>query len=335
MSASVAGRRLRVFLTHSPEMLTEYYGERAVAALREQAELRVNATGEVLAGAVLVRAAGNAEVLVADRQTAVGGEVFAGMPGLRAVCRVAVDISTIDVEAASRHGVLVTRATPGFGAAVAELAVGMLVDLARGVSGAVVQYRRGEEAIGRRGRQLQGAVLGVIGYGVIGERLAALGVALGMAVLVHDPHRQPEGDGMRAVGFKELLEGSDYVVCLAASGPGTVGMMDRAAFGRMRRGACFVNLSRGELVDEAALEAALDSGQLGGAAMDVGRAADQRPNLALARRADVVATPHIGGLVPEAVEHQAFDTVRQVAALARGELPPGAVNAEAAWRWRG
>ena len=102
----------------------------------------------------------------------------------------------------------------------------------------------------------------------------------------------------------------------------------------MKPGARFINLSRGELVDEAALIAALDSKHVSGAAMDVGSAPDQRPNPLLASRADVVATPHIGGMTPEAMEHQAMDTVRQIAALARGEMPEGAVNADAAFRLR-
>ena len=111
-------------------------------------------------------------------------------------------------------------------------------------------------------------------------------------------------------------------------------MMNAGAFARMRRGACFVNLSRGELVDESALEAALDSGHLAGAAMDVGRAPDQMPSPRLASRPDVLATPHLGGLTPEAAEHQAMDTVRQVAALAEGRMPEGAVNAAEAHRLR-
>jgi D-3-phosphoglycerate dehydrogenase len=122
------------------------------------------------------------------------------------------------------------------------------------------------------------------------------------------------------------------VVCLALSTPETRGLMGAAAFARMRQGAFFVNLARGEVVDEAALEAALDSRHLAGAAMDVGSAPDQRPNPRLAARPDVIATPHIAGLTPQAAEHQAMDTVRQVAALAAGELPDNAVNAAKATR---
>ena len=108
--------------------------------------------------------------------------------------------------------------------------------------------------------------------------------------------------------------------------------MDARTFAAMRRGAFFINLSRGELVEEAALEAALGSGHLAGAAMDVVRAPDQMPSPRLARRSEVSATPHLAGLTPEAAEHQAMDTVRQAAALAAGRLPEGAVNAEAAHR---
>jgi D-3-phosphoglycerate dehydrogenase len=108
--------------------------------------------------------------------------------------------------------------------------------------------------------------------------------------------------------------------------------MDAAAFARMKPSAFFLNLSRGNLVDEAALEAALDQKRIAGAAMDVGRATDQRPSLRLARRADVIATPHIAGLTPAAVEHQAFDTVEQVRALVAGKVPSGAVNADRATR---
>ena len=325
---------LRVFLTHSPDMFANFYGDRALAALRAHADVRLNTTGTVLdTPEALVRAAGDAQVLVADRATPIAAAVFPAMPHLFAACRVAVDISTIDVPAASAAGVLVTRATPGFVTAVTELALGMLVDLARGVSTAVATYRAGHAPSLARGRQLHGATLGIVGFGVIGQRLADLALAFGMRVIVADPYQRQPRDGIRHTTLPDLLAEADYVVCLALSTPETANLFDAAAFAAMRRGACFINLSRGELVDEAALAAALDAGHLAGAAMDVGRAPDQRPSPALAGRADVIATPHIGGLTREAAEHQAFDTVRQVADLAAGTLPHGAVNAEAATRW--
>ncbi|WP_198372120.1 NAD(P)-dependent oxidoreductase [Roseomonas rosulenta] len=323
---------LKVFLAHTPEMFAGYYGERALAALRQHAEVVRNPGDSVLSGAALAEAARGCQAIVADRATPGAPETFAAAPDLVAFLRVAVDISTIDVPAASAAGVLVTRATPGFVDSVTELALGFMVDLARGVAGHVQAYRRGEEPMGRMGLQLSAATLAIIGYGRIARRLAEVALALGMRVVVSDPYATPEDPRIAAMPFAEALAAGDIVVCLAISDASTRDLFDAAAFARMKRGARFINLSRGELVDERALEAALDSGHLAGAAMDVGRAPDQRPSAFLARRPDVIAAPHIGGMTPEAMEHQAMDTVRQVAALARGELPDNAVNAAAAHR---
>jgi D-3-phosphoglycerate dehydrogenase len=153
-----------------------------------------------------------------------------------------------------------------------------------------------------------------------------------MNVLVSDPHKEVTGPGLRQVPFETLLAEADYVVCLALATEATENLMDAAAFARMKPAAFFINTSRGNLVDEAALARALDERRIAGAAMDVGRAADQMPSLALASRPDVIATPHAAGLTPQAIEHQAFDTVRQVAELVAGRMPPHAVNAEAATR---
>lgn len=314
-------------------MLANYYGDRALAGLRGHGEVRLNPHDRVLDSTdALVKAAAGVDVIVADRQVPVPAEVFAALPGLMAVCRVAVDVSTIDIEAASRHGVLVTQATPGFVPAVAELALGFMVDLGRNVSRAVVDYRAGLNPVPRMGRQLASAMLGIIGYGAIGQRLAALAVALDMQVLVTDPYVTVDSPGLRQAPLEELLTRSDFVVCLALATAETENLMNAAAFARMRRGAYFINLSRGGLVDEAALRDALDAGHLGGAALDVGRAQDQKPSLMLSGRPDVIATPHIAGLTPEAAEHQAFDTVRQVEALAQGRMPDGALNADRAAR---
>ncbi len=325
---------MRILLTHSPDMLANYYGERALAALRTHGDVMLNETGRVLDDpAALAHAAAGAQVMVADRQTPVPDAVLAACPELLAVCRVAVDIRNVDVAAASAHGILVTQATPSFVPAVAELVLGFMVDLARGITAASLDYRAGREPPARMGRQLAGSVLGVIGYGAIGRRLAELGGALGMTVLVSDPHQA--APGLRNVSLPELLAEADFLVCLAVATEATENLMDEAAFAAMKRGAFFINPSRGNLVDEAALEAALARGHLGGAAMDVGRAPDQKPSPGLAARTDVIATPHVGGLTPAAAEHQAFDTVAQVAALAAGDMPPGAANAADAHRFRG
>jgi D-3-phosphoglycerate dehydrogenase len=321
-----------IFLAHTPAMRGSYYGEAAIAGLRALGTLRLHDGDAALDPAQLAAAAADAAVIVADRMTEGSGSVFAALPRLSAFVRVAVDIRNVDVPAASAAGVLVTRAGPGFISSVVELVLGMAIDLARGVSTYAAAYRTGRPPNAVMGRQLAGSTLGIIGYGSIGRQLAPVATALGMNVLVADPHAAVDAP-FAQVTLEQLLAGSDFVVCLAVATTSTENLVDAAAFARMRSDAFFINVSRGGLVDEVALEAALREGRIAGAALDVGRAPDQMPSLALAARPDVVATPHIGGLTPPAIAAQALETVRQVEAILRGEAPPGAVNA-ACWTRR-
>ncbi|HQX60439.1 MAG TPA: NAD(P)-dependent oxidoreductase, partial [Burkholderiaceae bacterium] len=254
------------------------------------------------------------------------------LPALRAVVRCAVDIRTIDVAAASAQGVLVTRASPGFMASVSKWVLGVMIDLSRGIALANSQYHSGASARPRMGRELRAARLGVVGYGQIGQYLCRVAQALGMQVLVTDPHATGVAAGITQVALPVLLAQSDFVVCLAPATPDTENMFDAKAFCAMQPGAFFINAARGNLVDEAALLQALDSGHLGGAALDVGRAADQMPSPALASHPGVIATPHIGGLTPPAIEHQALETVAQTGEILRGRIPVGSVNADRATR---
>jgi len=193
-------------------------------------------------------------------------------------------------------------------------------------------YHAGKDPQSYMGRQLSGATLGVIGYGAIGQHLVRVAVAFGMKVLVCDPFKTVTEPGTRQVSFEELLTESDFAVCLAIANEKTENMMNAAAFARMKKTAFFINMSRGNLVDEQALDAALDAKQIAGAAMDVGRALDQKPSMFLAKRPDVLASPHTAGLTPDAAEHQAFDTVNQVKDILAGKMPQGAANAAAAHR---
>lgn len=323
---------LRLLMTHTPEMRVNYYGDRALTALAALCELRLHEGDTVPGPAELAEMAEGCAIVLSDRQTPGAGAFFDAAPDVVAFLRCAVDIRNIDVAAASRNGVLVTRATPGFATSVAEMALGFMLDLARGISASVVCYRSGRMPEARRGRTLACATVGIIGFGVIGTELARLARALGMGVLAMDPHRHIAEPGVRQVDLPELLARADFVVCLAPATAETEGLMNAAAFAAMRPEAYFLNLARGELVDDDALAAALEAGRIAGAALDVGRAPDQMPAPALARRSDVVATPHVAGLTPAAVEHQAFETVAQVEALLQGRMPDHAVNAADAHR---
>ena len=322
---------LTAFLTHNPEDLRAYYA-RALPELAAIAEVVTNPLDRDLTSAELIAVAQGCDVIVAHRSTPGDAAVFAELPEMLAFLRCAVDISTIDVAAASSAGVLIGHADKTFVPATAELALAMMLDLARGVSESTIGYRNQLAPPQRSGRQLRGRTAGIIGYGAIGSYLANVLRAVGIRVVVCDPHADAMTDGFAQVELPELLGSSDFVLPLAAATAETENLINSDTLALMRPGTTLVNVSRGELIDEAAVAAALDSGHLGGLAMDVGRAADQRPSPELAGRRGVVATPHLGGLTPENADAQALSSVEQVRAMLAGVIPPRVLNAESARR---
>jgi D-3-phosphoglycerate dehydrogenase len=313
---------VKILLTHSPEAMANYYGERALAALRKAGDVKLNQSPDTLEGEALIAAAQDCDLIVSYRQSPAPAKLFERLPKLVAFLRCAIDIRNVDVAAASKAGVLVTQASAGFITSVTELVLGFLVDLSRGITRSAHFYRHGRVPKATMGRELKGSTLGVIGYGAIGKEVSRIGKALGMRVLVNDPYQQIE-----QVSLDQLLRESDYVVPLAVATAETENLIGKQAFAKMKDGAFLINVSRGNLVDEAALEAALDSGRLAGCAMDVGRAPDQMPTPRLAARDDVIATPHTAGLTQPAIEHQSMETAAQAAEIVQGRAPKGAVNA--------
>ena len=314
---------MKILLTHSPDVRELYYGPRALAGLQALGEVVLNETKVPLEGDALIAAARDCDLIVSYRQSPGPAAVFERLPKLVAFLRCAIDIRNVDVPAASKTGVLVTQASAGFVTSVAEQAFGFMIDLSRNISASSSLYRSSRIPPAALGRELKGSTLGVIGYGAIGREVARLGKAFGMKVLVCDPYVKD----VDQVPLDRLLAESDYVLPLAVATEETENLMNAAAFAKMKKGAMFVNMSRGNLVDEAALEEALDSGHLGGCAMDVGRAPDQMPTPRLAARKDVIATPHSAGLTRPAIEHQSMETVAQAGEIVKGRAPKGAVNA--------
>ena len=314
---------MKILLTHSPETRASYYGPRALAGLRAVGEVKLHEGDAPLEGEALIAAAADCDLIVSYRQSPAPAALFERLPNLVAFLRCAIDIRNVDVAAASRAGVLVTQAREGFVTSVTERVFGFLIDLSRGITLQASAYRAGRVPSAGMGKELKGATIGVIGYGAIGREVVRMARAFGMRVLICDPYVKD----VEQTPFDELLRQSDCVVPLAVATPETENLMNAAAFAKMKKGAFFINVSRGNLVDEAALEAALDSGHLAGCALDVGRAPDQMPTPRLAARADVIASPHVAGLTLPAIEHQAMDTVAQAAEIAKGRVPKFAVNA--------
>jgi len=300
-----------------------YYGDRALEGLRKVGEVLLHQKSAPLEGDALIEAAGDCDLIVSYRQSPGPAKLFESLPKLKAFLRCAIDIRNVDVAAASKAGVLVTQASAGFVTSVSELVFGFMIDLARGVIPATHLYHHNRVPPAKTGRELKGSTIGVIGYGQIGKEVVRLAKAFGMRVLIHDPYVKVE-----QVSLDQLLSQSDFVVPLAVASEETENLIDETTIKTMKRGAFLINVSRGNLVDEQAVEAALKSGHLAGCAMDVGRAPDQMPMLPLAARPDVIATPHIAGLTVPAIEHQSMETVAQAAEIVKGRAPKGAVNAE-------
>ena len=324
--------RHRIFLTHGPEARTNYFGETALKRLRTLGDVVERQTEDILDSETLIRSAAGCTIIVSDRTTPGYAEIFDRLPDLLAFLRVAVDIRNIDLEAASRAGVLVCQSGRSWVPAVTELILGLMIDISRGVSRANIAYKQGSAPDIAMGRQLAGSTAGIIGYGHLGRRMAEILAMLGMEVLVADPYVTVDKPGIKQVDRETLLAMSDYVLPLAIATEETENLIGAAELARMKPSAFLINASRGNLVDEAALTRALDAGEIAGAALDVGRAPDQMPTPSLAARPDVVATPHIGGLTCEAAEGQALEIVAQVAEIVAGRIPAGAVNAGTARR---
>ena len=266
-------------------------------------------------------------------------EVFEADPALRLVCCARGGPVNVDVAAASAHGVPVVI-TPGKNAdAVAELTIGFLVMLARRLP-EVIRHVEGGGEFGHDnyegarwfGHDLAGKVLGLVGYGQIGRRVAVRALALGMRVLVSDPFVDPSvisADSAEPVELATLLGASDAVSLHARVTADNHGLVGRSELARMKRGALLINTARATLVDENALVDALRSGQLGGLAVDLvspSPALGRHPLLAFP---NVVITPHIGGATIETLLHGGEMAAAEIGRYLRGEPLLNVVNAEA------
>jgi D-3-phosphoglycerate dehydrogenase len=202
----------------------------------------------------------------------------------------------------------------------------LLLALARKVplSNSLVQSGRWEMPAVVPIRRLEGQTLGLVGFGNIPRRVAPKAMALGLHVVAHDPYVSAEAmrsEGVEGVSFDRLLEVSDFVSIHAPLTSATRGLFNAAAFAKMKKGAQLINTARGPLVDEDALVVALDSGQLGGAALDVVASEPLAKDSALLGRANVILTPHTAFYSVEALEELQTKCARDVARVLSGEPP--------------
>jgi D-3-phosphoglycerate dehydrogenase len=254
------------------------------------------------------------------------GDLLRQLKRCKAIGRFGLGVDNIDIPAATQCGITVTYVPDYCLHEVSDHAMALLLALARKIpfSDRLVQSGRWEMSAVVPIRRLRGRVLGLVGFGNIPRALAPKAQAFGLRVITHDPFVSREvsaAAGVENVTFEQLLATSDYVSIHAPLLPATRGLFNAQAFARMKKGALLVNTARGPLVDEAALIAALDSGHLGGAALDVVATEPLAQDSKLLHRNNVILTPHTGFYSVEALEELQTKCASDVARVLSGEKP--------------
>ena len=266
-----------------------------------------------------------ADAIVCRGATKITKAVLDQAPKLRAIGRAGIGVDNIDIDAATAKGVVVMNTPGGNAISVAEHTLALMLALARLVPQASQSTKAGKwEKKKFMGTELNGKTLGIIGLGNIGMQVARRVRPLGMNLIAHDPFvsRELAADrGVELLALDELFAQSDYITLHLSVTPETERLLNGAAFAKMKDGVRIVNCARGELIDPDALEAALNSGKVGGAGLDV--FAEEPPTSSpLLRHENVIATPHIGGSTEEAQETVGVRIAEQI----RGYLNSGVVT---------
>ena len=249
---------------------------------------------------------------------------------LKVISRYGIGVDRVDLKAATEKGIVVTN-TPGANtSAVAELTIGFILGLARNLCVADAAAHRGEwprfSGIGIRGK-----VVGLMGLGSIGRAVASRLGPFGCRILACDPVMstdEAEDLGVQPVSKEELFSQADFISLHVPATPETIGMIDKNAFNRMKEGVYLINTARGELIDEAALKEALDTGRLKGAALDVFKAEPLEKNHFLLQYPQVILTPHMAAHTDEAMNQMGWSAMKDCLAVLRGERPEHVVNPE-------
>jgi len=271
----------------------------------------------------------DADALIVRSAVQVDDALMEHAPKLRVVGRAGVGVDNIDADAATRRGIVVMN-TPGANAvAVAELTIGLMLALARKITTANSTMHAGKwEKKSLQGAELRGKTLGILGLGRIGLEVAKRAKGFGLDIIGSDPFVSiaiARENGIRLVTLDELIAGSDYITLHVGLTPQTTGVINAKTLAAMKKGVRIINCARGELVDDSALVAALKSGQVAGAALDV--FVEEPPKASpYADLENVILTPHIAGSTAEAQEAVGIQIARQVREYLKLGVVQNAVN---------
>ncbi|KAI9650835.1 hypothetical protein NHQ30_000869 [Ciborinia camelliae] len=273
--------------------------------------------------------------LIIRSETKVTAEILAAAKNLKVVARAGVGVDNIDVEAATKHGIIVVNSPSGNIAAAAEHTIALLMAVARNVPAGDRSLRSGGWERGKLvGTEVGGKILGIIGLGKVGLKVARMAVGLGMKVLALDPYASPEIAAANEVHLvkelSELLPVVDFLTIHTPLIASTLDLIGMQELGMMKRSAKVLNVARGGVYNEQALLDALNEGLIAGAGLDVFTSEPPTPDSPaqkLTQHPHVVATPHLGASTIEAQESVSVDVCTQVRSILTGGLPTSAVNA--------
>lgn len=320
--------------------LTRRVDDDIVARLAEHCDIGVWERDEPVPRAVLEAEAERADGLYVMVTDCIDADLMDRAPRLKVVSTMSVGYDHIDVAAATARGILVTN-TPGvLTETTADLAFALLLATARRLTEAERFLREGKWRAWSPnllvGRDVYGATLGIIGLGRIGEAVARRAKGFAMRILYHNRRRRPEAEaalGARYVDLDTLLRESDFVVLLTPLTPETENLIGWREFSLMKETACFINVSRGQTVDEDALVRALRERKIWAAGLDVYREEPLPPDHPLLELDNVVLLPHIGSASVATRRNMALLAAEGCLAALRGECPAHLVNPEA-WAHR-
>ena len=293
-------------------VIAEFIDERALPRLRAAHDVLYDAKLVDDAPRLAAEAA-NADALIVRNRTQVRGELLAALKRCKVIGRLGVGLDNIDVPGCEARGMQVIPATGANALSVAEYVISAAMLLLRGAyqsTTAVVDGKWPRNALSN-GRETAGKTLGLIGFGSIGQLTAKLAQALGMQVIAFDAmmdqdHPAYASSGVRAAGLDELIASADVVSLHVPLVDSTRNLFDAKRIAAMKRGAVLINTARGGIIDEAALAAALKSGQLGGAAIDVFASEPLPASAHFSGYPNLLLTPHIAGVSTESNERVSF-----------------------------
>jgi D-3-phosphoglycerate dehydrogenase / 2-oxoglutarate reductase len=303
-------------------LVREQIADAGVELLRASFEVDVDTTSP------LGQIVGRYDALIVRSATKVTAEVIAAATRLKVIGRAGVGVDNVDVEAATRRGIVVANAPESNVVSAAEHTIGLLVALARNIPQAHAALVAGRwERSKWGGVELADKTLGVLGFGRIGRQVARRALGLQMKVVAYDPFVSADRFrelGVESASFDEVLERSEFVTLHLPLTDETRSAIDAGAIAKMRDGARIVNAARGELVDIAALIDALESGKIAGAAVDV--FPEEPYDGPLLAAPNVVVTPHLAASTDEAQDRAGVIVAEQVVAALQGGLVTNAVN---------